>query len=256
MAQKKKVDLADVFQMVTQTLAENQQGLNQADTYNQDHGTNMVQTFQTISGALQEKKGKSSSQALNYAARRVAKSTHSGSGQLYAQNLAQAARKVKGKKKIDPATAMQLLQTLIGGGQEAPRPEVDPLAALQGGQAGASAGRPQAGAPLTGGGDALASLLGGLMGGGASGQSGSGDLLGSAGGQGGLPIEALLNAGLALMQGSQGGQNKPALESLLPVLAQVLASRSGMGQATHRNQSTQLVANAFLQALAEANRRS
>jgi hypothetical protein len=97
----------------------------------------------------------------------------------------------------------------------------------------------------SGSGDLLGSLLGGLAGGGSS----------SSGGQGGLPLEALLNAGLTVMQGSQGGQGKPGLESLLPVLAQLLAANSGMGKTTHRSQSTQLVANSYLQALAAANRK-
>jgi len=48
------VDLANLFQAVTQSLVENQQALDQADTYNRDHGDNMVKTFQTITGALQK----------------------------------------------------------------------------------------------------------------------------------------------------------------------------------------------------------
>ena len=96
------VDLANIFQSVTQALAENQQALNQADEYNQDHGTNMVQTFQTITNALEQKKGSSASTALNYAAKQLSKKTTSGSGQLYAQNLAQAAGQFKGKKSRCP----------------------------------------------------------------------------------------------------------------------------------------------------------
>ena len=38
-------DLASVFQKVTQDLVKNQQSLNQADGYNQNHGSNMVRTF-------------------------------------------------------------------------------------------------------------------------------------------------------------------------------------------------------------------
>src|SRR5512142_3308376 len=102
------VNLAGIFQSVTQSLAENQQALNQADEYNQDHGNNMVQTFQTITEALQQKKGASDSAALSYAAKKLAKQTTSGSGQLYAQNLAQAANLFKGKQ-IDLPSAIALL---------------------------------------------------------------------------------------------------------------------------------------------------
>src|SRR5512138_773201 len=91
------LDLAGIFGMITQSLAENQQSLNQADTYNQDHGDNMVQTFQTITSALQQKSGSSDSTALRYAASQLSRKTTSGSGQLYAQNLAQAADRLKGK---------------------------------------------------------------------------------------------------------------------------------------------------------------
>ena len=97
---KKRVDLADLFQTVTESLAENQQALDQADELNQNHGANMVQTFETITKSLQARQGKSDSAALSYAARQVAKKSTSGSGQLYAQGLAQAASQFKGKKWI------------------------------------------------------------------------------------------------------------------------------------------------------------
>jgi len=93
-----RVDLVNIFKTVTQTLAQNQQSLDQADEYNHDHGTNMVQTFQTITSSLQQKQGKSDSTALTYAAKKLTKTTTSGSGQLYAQGLSQAAAKFKGKK--------------------------------------------------------------------------------------------------------------------------------------------------------------
>jgi len=48
-----RVDLINIFKTVTQTLAQNQQALDQADEYNHDHDTNMVQTFQTITNSLQ-----------------------------------------------------------------------------------------------------------------------------------------------------------------------------------------------------------
>ncbi len=56
---KDEVNLASVFRSVTQALSENQQNLDAADGYNGDHGTNMVQTFQTITAALQKKQGSS-----------------------------------------------------------------------------------------------------------------------------------------------------------------------------------------------------
>jgi hypothetical protein len=290
------VDLASIFQTVTQSLAENQQALNQADEFNQDHGDNMVQTFQTITNALEKKKGGSDSAALAYAAKQLSKSTTSSSGQLYAQNLTQAAGQFKGQK-VDAQGALQLLQMLIGGGgQSAAQPSSgDMLGSLLGGLAGseASQGQPtsQAGGDLLGsllgglasnepsqpqpasqaGGDLLGALLGGMTGGSSQQQpasQGSGDLLGSllgglaggasdsagvsgsgAGSQGGLGLDDLLAAGMAFMQAKQsGGSNVQAL-------VQAFLAGSGMGNTTHRTQSTEVVVNSFLQALnASANR--
>jgi hypothetical protein len=137
------LDLASIFQSVTHTLAKNQQDLNHADEFNGNHGSNMVQTFQTITSALQEKKGSSPSTALNYAAQQLSKNTTSSSGKLYAANLTQAASQFKGRQ-VDSNGVLQLLQTLIGGGQS-----------------GQSTGQSTAQA----GGDQLSALLGGLLGG-------------------------------------------------------------------------------------------
>ncbi len=135
------LDLASVFGAVTRSLAENQGTLNHADEFNQDHGDNMVQTFRTITEALQQKKGSSTSTALSYAARRLTETGKSSSSKLYAENLSLAAAQLKGKT-LDLQGLLQLLQTLIGGGK-------------------------------AGGGDLLGSLLGGLLGGGQASKSDS-----------------------------------------------------------------------------------
>ena len=162
--------LANIFQTVTKTLADNQHSLNQADDQNHDHGTNMVQTFQAITHSLEDKKDSPASDALAHAAQQLSKETVSGSGKLYAQNLATAATQLKGQT-IDPNNALQLLQTLIGGGQsQQPQQQTgqsaggDSLGSLLGGLTGAEQSQPQQQAPLPAGGDLLGSLLGGLTG--------------------------------------------------------------------------------------------
>jgi hypothetical protein len=230
---KENLDLAGIFNTVTQMLASNQQALNQADTYNQDHGDNMVQTFQTITGALKQKQGVSASKALSYAAKELSKSTSSQSGQLYAQNLVRASTQFKGKS-IDTMGALSLLQTLIGGGQvNQPTSQSavsDILGSLLGNLTGGGQ-TPQQQTPQSSGGDLLGMLMGSLAGGTglstqASNQSSGGDLLGS------------------LLGGLLGGSGG-SLENLV----QAFLGGSGMGDASHRTQSTQLVVNAFLQAL-------
>ena len=105
------------------------------------------------------------------------------------------------------------------------------LSSLLGGLAGGEA--PAQGAAPAGGADMLGSLLGGLAGGQATG----------AGAQSGLDAGDLLAAGMAFLQAKQGGQGN------VQALVQAFMAGSGMGNTTHRTQSTQLVVNTFLQAL-------
>jgi len=85
-------------------------------------------------------------------------------------------------------------------------------------------------------------LLGGLTGGGNAQANTNSD--------NGLDLGDLVNAGMAYMQAKQsGGTNATAL------LQAVLAG-SGMGNSNHRAQSTQLVANSFLQALGALTKKS
>lgn len=260
------IDLASIFQIVTNSLLENQQNLDHADTYNQDHGTNMVQTFQTITHALEKKKGSSDSAALTYAAERLSESATSGSGKMYAQNLSQAAAQVKGQN-VDIQGAMQLLQTLVGASQanqtsQKPNTQAatggDVLTSILGGLTGAET---QTQNPSSAGsGDLLSTLLGAggqEMSGQQTNTSGSGDLMsailgGLTGNQsnntsapqsGGFNLDDLVSAGLAFFSSKQQGQNN------MQALVNAFMSGSGMGTSIHRNQSTQIVIQSFLNAL-------
>jgi hypothetical protein len=284
-----RVDLANIFQTVTQTLIQNQQALNQADEYNHDHGMNMVQTFETITQALQEKQGRSDRTALAYAAKKLSKSSTSSSGQLYSQALAQAATQFKGRK-VDDRGAMELLQTLISGGQPAqqgqPAAGGDLLGSLMGGLTGGTQSQPQQSTPPAGddllgsligeqmgaapsqpqqdqqsaGGDLLGSLLGGLTGGAQSQPqqdqpSAGGDLLGSllgglaGGGSASSGASDGLDLGDLLNAGMSFLQAKESGGSTIQALIQAFVGASGMGRSAHRTQSTTLVVDSFLQAL-------
>jgi hypothetical protein len=61
------LDLGSLFQAVTRNLLENQNVLNQADTYNHDHGDNMVQFFKMITEAMETKQGADPADQLAYA---------------------------------------------------------------------------------------------------------------------------------------------------------------------------------------------
>ena len=262
------IDLAQIFQTITQELIKNQQSLNQADGYNQNHGDNMVGTFQTITRAVKMKlkQGSTDSTALAYAAKRLAKSGTGASAQLYATGLSRAATQFQGKK-IDQRSALQFLQTLIGGGQAAPQsaqatPSRDMLSSLLGGLMGGST-EPQAqqSSPAQGGG-LPGGLLGGLTGGSESQNqqeeaTPGGGLLGSilggmtsapesgsgSGLQDGLDLGDLVALGMAFMQQKQLGKNT------LEALVQAFMQMSGMGNSKDRTQSTELVVSSFLQSL-------
>ena len=280
---QQKVDLTGIFQTVTQELAKNQQTLDQADEYNHNHGSNMVQTFQTVTNALEKKKGSSSSAALAYAAKTLAKQANSGSSQLYAQNLAQAATKFKGKR-VDEKGALDLLQTLIGaasGGSSrlaAPRRAAPAAICSAVCWVGCSAARHKASQPShpnrplnlraslkTRAATCSAVCSGGMLGGESQSQSApqpqSGDLLGSLLGgltgsgsgssgsqQGGIGLQNILAGAMAYMQASQGGA------STMEALTQAFAAGSGMGSSRHRSESTQVVVSSFLKALSGQNR--
>lgn len=168
-SQAQGMDLGSLFNVATQALAANQSSLNQADTENQNHGDNMVQAFNMISQVMANQQGASPSRQLRQASQYLAKNSNSGSGQVYAQGLAQAAKQFKGQSSITPDNAMQLIESLLTGGQQ----------------------------PATQGGDLLGTLLSG------------GQSLPQGGSQGQSEIDAgdLLNAGMNFMNAKQQGQS-------------------------------------------------
>lgn len=112
------LDLSTIFRTVTSALSENEDILNAADTTNHDHGTHMVQTFDLVQKAVTKQKSKPVSAQLAYASKVLAKQSQSGSGQIYAQGLASAAQKFKGKD-LNEQTVGTLLNALMGSQQNA-----------------------------------------------------------------------------------------------------------------------------------------
>jgi len=134
---KNGTDLSALFNVAAQALAANQSSLNQADAQNQNHGDNMVQAFQMISQAMASQRGASPSTQLQHASEVLAQNATSGSGQVYAQGLAQAARQFQGQNAVTPDNAMLLIQSLLGGGQQsASQGDAGLLGSLLGGQQG------------------------------------------------------------------------------------------------------------------------
>jgi hypothetical protein len=230
--QSNQLNLVNLFKSVAGSLTAQKENLNNADTYNHDHGDNMVDVFNVISQAMQAKQNAAPADQLAYASE-LLRQRKSGSAQVYAQGLSQASNEFKGQKQVTPDNAINLIQALLGGGK-------------------ASTAQPQSG---------MGDLLGSLLGGGNTDtqepQSGTGDLLGMLLGGNpnaqaqpqaqqatpGLDVGDLLNAGMAFMNTkSQGGNNMEAIVN-------ALVSGSAMGNSQHRSQSGALVVNSLLQAI-------
>jgi hypothetical protein len=109
------VDLVKLFSAVAETMMENQDTLNQADEYNQDHGDHMVDIFQLITGAMKEAPKNDVSNGLSTASKLLTEKK-SGSAAMYAKGLAQAADYFQ-DQDLDVTQLLPLLQTMLGGGE-------------------------------------------------------------------------------------------------------------------------------------------
>jgi hypothetical protein len=233
---RKSLDLASVFQAVSGNLSQHQASLNQADEYNHDHGDNMVEIFGIINEAVAEKQGQKPADQLAYASQVLAQRSQSGSAKIYADGLAQASQKFKGRG-VTPDNISGLLGSLLGGqvAQPSSNATSDLLGSLLGGLTGGQASAAQ---PSGGSADLLGGLLGGLTGGQGSGPS-----------QPGLDIGDLLNAGMAFMNSQKQGES--AIQSII----KAFVSATQVGQREYRAQSGELVANSIVQSLGKLGSR-
>jgi len=226
---KNQIDLFSLFNQVTKTMQDSKASLNKADTYNHDHGDNMVNIFEVITQAMKEKKSADPADQLEYAASLLRKQAKSGSGKLYAAGVNAAAKQMVGKD-LNAGSIMSMVQTILGAGEA---PTTSKSAAS---------------------GDVLGSLLGSLVGGGKTGSQDDGldlgDLLGSLTGAGkaddgkdGLDLGDLLGAGMSYMSAKQSGK------STMEALTGALVSGSQIASSPYREQSTQLVTSTLLKGL-------
>lgn len=210
------LDLFQIFQSVSKVMGKNKASLNEADVYNHDHGTNMVETFKVITQAMEERQKASPADQLAYASELLRQKQQSGSAQLYAEGLARAAGEFQGKD-VTAENATQLIAALMGGGTspQTPQAPADPMGGL------------------------LGSLLSGLAG--ASGNSAQ--TTAQQGGQQaeGIDTAALLNAGMQFFSAKQRGASN------LEAITSAIMSGSQMNDGGYRTQSGTLVANTLMQ---------
>jgi hypothetical protein len=106
------MELSTIFKSVTEQLSEQQVSLNEADTYNHDHGDHMVQIFNLIQKAVQNKADQPVAEQLEYASHVVEKEADSGSATLYAQGLSKAAKNLSGSD-LGPDSLGILVKSLL-----------------------------------------------------------------------------------------------------------------------------------------------
>jgi hypothetical protein len=115
-----QLDLLSLFSAVTGTLEENKSSLNKADSYNGDHGDNMVNIFNMVTGAVSDNKDGDISTQLA-AASKMLGGLESGSAKEYAKGFSTAADQFQGGE-LSADSVLPLLQSMFGGGAA---PEAD-----------------------------------------------------------------------------------------------------------------------------------
>ncbi len=174
-------DLSALFKSVTDQLTGQKDSLNEADTYNHDHGDHMVNIFDLVQKAVSKKNDKPVAEQLQYASKVVEEEAHSGSAKLYSQGLASAATNFSGER-LNQDTIGLLVKSLLNAEkpQEKPKP--------------------------TSSGGLLGSLLSGLTGQSTASQEDQG-----------LGVDDLIKAGLAFYQSKQEGDSttEAALDALM-----------------------------------------
>lgn len=243
--------LPSILKAVSKTLSENEAALNEADTYNHNHGTNIAAAFSAASKAVARKKDLPVADQLAFASE-VMQGSSSGSAKIYAQGLATAAQQFQGKQ-LNENTIGLLINSMMGMQEPAQASSgaanANLLGSLLGGLTGAQSQPSQ-----PSGGDLLGSLLGNLTGAQSQpSQPSGGDLLGSLlGGQSssgsGLDVTDLLSAGLAYYAATQQGS------SPLEAIMQALSSSSPLGKREDQKQSGAMVINTILNMLKKSKK--
>jgi len=222
-----QIDLFSIFNQVSKAVKDNKTSLNEADSYNHDHGDHMTEIFEVITQAMKEKKNADPADQLEYAAQLLRGQAKSGSGKLYAEGLGSAAKQITGKE-LNAGTIMSMLQTIMNAGQAAPQQQAQSEGGLLGSLMGSLSGSQQDD------GLDLGDLMGALTGSAPS--SSSND-------QGGMDLGDLVGAGMKILNAAQGSDGN--LESI----AGALLSGTTMGESDYRKQSGQLVTSTVLKAL-------
>jgi hypothetical protein len=212
------IDLARLFQTVSERLAEQREALNQADPANRDHGDHMVAIFQAAARAAVEKDSDLVG-SMEYAAELLRQQPDNGSAQVYARGLSQLAEQFR-QRQIGLNELLAYLRSVLFKGNAAEK---------------AGDGKP----PRSG--EILKALLAGLAGweraeapqpGAAPAETGKG-----------LDMGYLFGMGMSYLQAKQKGGDR------LDILVETAVSASPLSRVDYREQSGRIALKALLQAM-------
>ena len=126
-----ELNLSSVFKEISKVLETNRQQLDNADEYNHNHGSNMVQTFTLIQKAVESKKTEPVSDQLAYASEVLKEKSTGGTAQIYSAGLAKASQEFVGKD-FNASTAGTLINSMMGIDTNTERGAGDLLSSLLG----------------------------------------------------------------------------------------------------------------------------
>ncbi len=216
-------DLSNLFQAVADVLQEQRDTLNQADSYNGNHGDHMVAIFQDAVMAAQKNPTDDLAESMAYASRLLRQRSYNGSAQVYAAGLEQFAGQFR-KHQVTLEDLVTYVQGVIKEDENFTSGETESGITEQGGEKKDRSG------------SVLKALLAGLAGWQKAelGESGEDDRLG---------MGYLFEVGIAYMQAKQRGGSKTE------ILADAAVSVCPLNRVPHRSQSGKIAIQALLQAM-------
>lgn len=215
-------DLPHLFQIVADVLCNQQTALNQADSYNSNHGDHMVAIFQDAVLAAQESPENDLAEAMIHASRLLRQRRENGSAQVYADGLEQFAKQFR-ENQVSLDDLVSYVQDILGNEKVG-----------SGGVQTGTGGQDQE--KKTHSGSVLKALLGGLSGWqkAESGESDPDTRLG---------MGYLFEVGIAYMQAKQRGGTKAE------IVADAAVSVCPLNRVPHRSQSGKIAIQALLDAM-------
>ena len=225
MSTDNRAALAPVFQAIGAALAQNRAALNQADTFNGDHGDHMVAIFEVAARAAEQTRGQELAASMAYAGKQLASLKDNGSAQIYGRGLECVAEQL-GERQITMDELVDYVSSVLG--EEADQAARDDGAASDSKRSG----------------QVLKALVAGIA-------EWNRQEAGGAEGGNALSMSALFDFGIVYLQAKQRGGSRTA------VIADTAASVSPLGSVPHRLESGKLVVETLLKALgAQAGDRS